>query len=223
MSISNLLGHFGVHVPRYITLDGQVIRDGVSTTATGALHHPSHGPVTAVPPHTFHGGVEGSVLDDAVTLTTASGVARTTPTTSARWFNDAVEVDRHDTALQAVLPGFTLNPAGATATTTKPPSWSGIINTGRGRFAVSIHTRTDGGLPRIEPTQPHRLGKYRAGRWVPAPHTFTNRNLCIADEADWNPDEHTVADAALWTAHWYAAYTEWFMNDGWPQDGYHRR
>lgn len=223
MSISNLLGHFGIHVPRYITLDGQMIRDGVTTTATGALHHPSHGPVTAVTPHTFHAGVEAADRDDASTLTTAAGVTgTTTPTTPARWFDDPAEVDRHDTAVRAVLPGFALNPAG-TANTTTPPSWSGVINTGRGRFAVAIHSRTDGGLPRIEPTQPRRLGKYRAGRWVPAPHIFTNQNLCIAGEDDWNPDEHTIAVAALWTAHWYAAYTEWFMTDRWPQDGYHPR
>ena len=38
MTIAALLGHFGIHVPRYVTMDGQIVIDGV--TASGTLHPP---------------------------------------------------------------------------------------------------------------------------------------------------------------------------------------
>lgn len=194
MTIPALLKHHGVDVPRYVTVDGRIVFDEVNVAATGATH-PVHGPLSLVAPHTFHGGVE------------LPSVAR-----DDTWCEGALL--RHKNAMGVAFPGFTFaSPVG-----NQPPAWFGLINTGRGRFKVGVFLRRDAGIPSIRVFGP-RLGAYSSGRWIESPHLYLNGNLCVADQSDWNPKEHTVATATAWAAHWLAAYTEWRMSRRWPVEG----
>ena len=83
-----------------------------------------------------------------------------------------------------------------------------------------IMTRKDEGLPRIMVMGP-RLGVHAGRKWIPSPHLYLNGNLCVADQQDWDPHEHTVATATTRAAHWLAAYTEWRMTSRWPVEGVH--
>jgi hypothetical protein len=202
MTILNLLRNFGVHVPRYVTVDGQIIATGVTATSTSVTgySHTSHGAVTRLAAHTFHGGEEP-------TETTIDALG---------WWQDPHQIDRHRSAMAQAFPTFEQQPSlqgGA-------PTWTGTINTNRGRFTVSIVTRADNGLPYVVPLIPKRFGKTRSGRWARSPHLYDNGNLCVADQDDWDPTVHTAATVTAWAAHWYAAYTEWRMSDRWPTEGH---
>ena len=48
MTIAALLGHFGINVPRYVTMDGQIVFDGVTASAGGGFTSTTHGAVTPV-------------------------------------------------------------------------------------------------------------------------------------------------------------------------------
>lgn len=80
MTIAVLLGHFGIHVPRYVTMDGQIVFDGVTATGGGGHTHTDHGPVTSIANHTFHGGEEEP--DDG-------------PDTPTQWWDDGDALARH--------------------------------------------------------------------------------------------------------------------------------
>jgi hypothetical protein len=196
MSMASLLRHHGVTVPRYVTVNGQIVFDNVTSTADGNVHN-TFGPVTKVADHTFHGGFEPS----------AAPVGE---------LNDSTHLERHIDAVAQAFPHFEYHePAEGHGA-----SWSGLINTGRGRFKLTIALRRDGSLPAAIVTNAH-LGASIRGRWVPAPHLFMNGNLCIADQDDWVPSIHTAATAIAWSAHWLAAYTEWRMARVWPVEGSH--
>jgi hypothetical protein len=197
MSIAALLKNFGIHVPRYVTMAGEVVFDGVSPGG-GGYSHPTHGAVTQVAPHTFHDGVEP---DDDVAGESV-------------WWDDPAQIGRHLDAMQTAFPGFTYVPAEDGL----GPCWVGTIDTGRGAFRVALMLRRDRGLPSVIVTG-RRLGAQSGRRWTPSPHLYTSGSLCIADRADWHPEEHTVATATAWAAHWLAAYTEWRMSRRWPVDG----
>lgn len=198
MTISELLHHHGVRVPRYVTVNGRIVFDGVARTESGFAHK-TFGSVTPVADHTFHGGT-AEVHDVAVS--------------PEEWWNDAEQVDRHVNSMELAFPGFTYVSAEGNA----GPCWGGEIDTGRGRFNLIVLTRRDAGLPRIA-VHGLRLGVNAGKRWVPSPHLYVNGNLCVAEEVDWNPRHHTVATATGWAAHWLAAYTEWRFTRNWPVDG----
>lgn len=198
MTIAELLHHHGVHVPRFVSVNGRIVFDGVSQTPVGFTHK-SLGAVTPVANHTFHGG---------------TAEAHDEPKTPAYWWEDADVVTRHVTAMGAAFPEFTYLPAASNT----GPYWGGEIDTGRGKFNLMVFTRRDAGLPRIM-VHGVRLGVNAGKRWIPSPHLYTNGNLCVADEADWQPGRHTAATATCWAAHWLAAYTEWRFTRRWPVDG----
>jgi hypothetical protein len=99
----------------------------------------------------------------------------------------------------------------------------GDIDTGRGKFKVVVVLRRDQGLPFVRLFGGPRLGVNAGRRWMPSPHLYLNGNLCVADSADWNQDEHTAATVVAWTAHWLAAYTEWRITRRWPVQGVQSR
>lgn len=198
MSIASLLHHHGVEAPRYVTVNGQIVFDDVQQTSAGFVHE-ALGTVTPVANHTFHGGEEAK---DA-----------SSPSDTPWWDHDA-KLQRHLAAMNQRFPKFVYLPAAEEL----GPCWGGEIDTGRGTFKVIIMTRRDEGLPRVAVVGP-KLGVASGGRWVPAPHLYINGNLCVADDAEWDPAEHTVATVVAWAAHWLAAYTEWRMRRQWPVEG----
>lgn len=198
MTIAALLQHHGVRAPRYVTVAGQIVFDGVTVTSTGPVHS-AYGPVTSVAPHTFHGGEEA---------------ADELPPSATGWWDDADQINRHIDEMKKSFPGFTYLPADGEL----PPSWGGIIDTGRGRFEVLVMTRRDQGLPRVHVFN-HRVGVHAGRKWQRPPHLFTSGSLCVAGTSDWDPSQHTAATVTAWAAHWLAAYTEWRMSRQWPVEG----
>ncbi|BCW36553.1 hypothetical protein StoSoilA2_26090 [Arthrobacter sp. StoSoilA2] len=200
MTIAALLRHHGVNVPRYVTVEGRVVFDGVTTTGPGAHNHATLGTVTPVASHTFHGGDEESdAKGDALTA----------------WWADEEEINRHIEAMKKSFPKFTYVPAGNDL----GPCWVGAIDTGRGKFNVAVILRHDKQLPRVAVLGVGRLGVPVGRRWVQSPHLYDNGNLCVADVGDWKPEEHTAATVTAWASHWLAAYTEWRMTRRWPAEG----
>lgn len=202
MTIAALLRHHGVNVPRYVTVDGQIVFDDVMPTHNGYAH-PELGTVTPVARHTFHRGEEEP--DDAP----ASPADRA-------WWDAEEKLGRHIDAMKRSFPSFIYLPPEEG----QRPCWGGVIDTGRGSFKVGIFPRRDEGLPSVAVFGP-KLGVNAGRRWVPSPHLYVGGNLCVADQDDWKPDEHTVATVTAWAAHWLAAYTEWRMTRRWPMDGAH--
>lgn len=198
MSIAALLHHHGVDVPRYVTVNGQIVFDDVQASPSGYTHS-SLGVVTPVRNHTFHGGEEAS--DDA---------ARE----DAPWWSDDARLQRHISAMEHSFPGFIY----VAASDGVGPCWGGELDTGRGKFKVLIVTRQDEGLPRVMVVGP-KLGLPSGRSWTPSPHLYLNGNLCVAGQDEWDPQEHTVATVTAWAAHWLAAYTEWRMTRRWPTEG----
>jgi hypothetical protein len=198
MTIAELLHHHGVHVPRYVTVNGRIVFDGVSSTSSG-FEHETLGHVTLVANHTFHGGT--AEPDDE-------------PSSRTKWWDEEERLVRHVSAMERAFPNFMYLPAEGDM----GPCWGGVIDTGRGKFKVLIMTRRDEGLPRVA-VLGLRLGVHAGKRWIPSPHLYLNGNLCVADETDWDPGHHTVATVTGWAAHWLAAYTEWRFTRRWPVDG----
>lgn len=198
MSMPALLSHFGINTARFVTNTGEVVFDGVTKVA-GGFAHAVHGAVTPVAKHTFHGGEE------------EANDGHDGPTT---WWNDQDQINRHIQAMGKAFPNFVYVPPDDDS----GPFWRGIIDTGRGKFEIGLFPRLDQGLPSIVVFN-HNLGAPAGRRWQPAPHLYTNGNLCVAERDDWDPAEHTVATAAAWAAHWLAAYTEWRMSRRWPVEG----
>jgi hypothetical protein len=185
-------------VPRYVTVDGQIVFDKIVHTPAGSTH-PAHGAVTPVADHTFHGGA--SPL--------ASPTARI-------WWDDDTELSRHRQAMERSFPRFSY----AAPADGQPPIWSGVVDSGRGKFRISITMRPDASLPLIRVHGP-QLGAHSGRHWIRSPHLYDNGALCVADQADWDPAAHTTATATAWAAHWLAAYTEWRMSRRWPVEGVH--
>lgn len=197
MTIAALLRHHGINVPRWVTVDGQIIFDDVTTSSSTSIH-PTYGAVTPVSNHTFHGG-EDEPTDDA---------------SNSPWWENDDQLTRHRSAMESAFPTWSYVPA----SDDRGPSWVGPLDTGRGKFWVAIWTRHDQGLPRVAVLGP-KLGVNAGRRWIPAPHLYLNGSLCVASTDDWQPAEHTVATVVTWAAHWLAAYTEWRMTRRWPVEG----
>ncbi len=192
MSLPSLLRRIGVDVARGVSVDGRLLTGRAATAAIAT------GTATSVVPHTFHGGEDPPPEP-----------------TPAPWWHDAnarqVDID----AVARAFPAFRLDDHDG------GHSWSGTIDTGRGRFAVKVLADAAGGVPRIVPERPHRLGRNEGRRgFMPSPHLYTSGALCVADVSDWDPTRHTSATAIAWAAHWYAAYTDWRLGGRWPTDGY---
>jgi hypothetical protein len=169
-------------------------------TPTGPVHK-AYGAVTAVAPHTFHGGDEAA--DELAPAPTG-------------WWDNSALINRHIEEMNKSFPGFVY----LAADDEIPPCWGGIIDTRRGQFEVLVMTRRDQGLPRVHVCN-HRLGVNAGRRWQHPPHLFTSGSLCVADPSDWDPSQHTAATATAWAAHWLAAYTEWRIFRRWPVEGAH--
>ncbi|WP_071606298.1 hypothetical protein [Luteipulveratus halotolerans] len=203
MSIATLLGHFGIDVPRYIAMDGQVVIDGVTQESGGGYIHATHRSVTPVATHTFHGGEEEPLDVEA---------------DSAPWWQNSEAIGRHVGAMKHAFPGFAFMPPSDGL----PPCWIGDINTGRGTFTIGVFLRYDEGLPIVKVLKGGRLGVNAGKGWVPSEHLYLNGNLCIADRSDWK-SAHTAATATAWAAHWLAAFTEWRITRRWPVEGFQPR
>ena len=199
MTIAALLSHFGVNDARFVTINGQVVFGGVTSTS-GGYSHATLGTVTPVANHTFHGGEEEP--DDGAPEATA-------------WWDDEAQITGHVVAMEHSFPNFTYVPAEDDLS----PCWIGDIDSGRGTFKVGIILRRDKGLPRVAVIGGPRLGVNAGRRWQRSPHLYDNGNLCVADQEDWNPEEHTAATVTAWAAHWLAAYTEWRILRRWPVEG----
>jgi len=197
MSIASLLSHHGVHIPRFVTVDGRIVFDAVSTTSSGTAIHEALGPVTPVRDHTFHGGED---RPEAMMLTP--------------WWTDPLELAPHVNAMKRSFPGFLYT----AATISEGPRWRGLIDTGRGKFTLEVELRADRTLPTLRVIGP-KLGAFSSGRWVPSPHLYLSGNLCVAGREEWDAVHHDAVTAIAWGAHWLAAYTEWRMSRHWPADG----
>jgi hypothetical protein len=200
MSMPALLSHFGINAARYVTTSGEIIFDGVTMVGSG-FTHATHGAVTPVARHTFHGAEDEP--DDSHHGATV-------------WWDDENQVSRHVEAMQKAFPGFAYVPPEDGS----GPCWGGTIDTGRGTFEIGIFPRRDQGLPRVVVFN-RRLGAQAGRKWEKPPHLYLNGNLCVAEVDDWDPAEHTVATVTAWAAHWLAAYTEWRMERLWPVEGVH--
>jgi hypothetical protein len=189
MTIAQLLSHHGLREPRWIEVNGKV-----------AFGPPAVGTdMTALEPHTFHGGDDPEDTDVADTP----------------WWQDDQEVARHVDAVKTAFPAFILMPDEDDG----PPSFGGLLDTGRGKFKVLVIMRRDGGLPFVHVVGP-RLGRQEGRRWRHAPHTYTSGAICVADQSDWRQGQHSAATVIAWAAHWLAAYTEWRFTGRWPVEGY---
>jgi len=200
MSMPALLSHFGINAARFVTTTGEVIFEGVTATGGGGFTHATHGTVTPVAKHTFHGGAE------------ESDAGHDGPTA---WWNNEDEINRHIDAMKQSFPHFVY----VAAADDLSPCWIGEINTGRGRFKIAIIVRRDRRLPSVAVVNGPPLGVHAGYKWEPSPHLYLNGNLCVADRDDWNPDEHTAATVTAWAAHWLAGYTEWRIRRRWPIEG----
>jgi hypothetical protein len=200
MTIAALLSHFGVNNVRYVAVGGEVVFDGVKAIPGVGYVHATHGPVTPVAKHTFHGGEEEPDDDSS---------------SDRIWWDDEAEITKHINAMKVAFPGFAYVPASDDTA----PCWIGEINTGRGTFTVGVLLRRDRGLPRIAVVNGPRLGVNAGRNWKRSPHLYDNDNPCVADHSDWDPKVHTAATVTAWAAHWLAAYTLWRITRRWPTEG----
>ncbi|GGL77484.1 hypothetical protein [Glutamicibacter protophormiae] len=200
MTIASLLRHHGIDVPKYVTVSGRIIFDGVTKSASGDHVHNEFGVVTPVASHTFHGGaavVDSRSENDSV------------------WWENVNMIQPHIDAMSNSFPGFRYQPAIAES----GPYWRGTIDTGRGKFDVGVFLRQDQKIPRVRVLNKFQLGVSVNGGWRASPHLYDNGNLCVAGSSDWIAGIHTAATATAWAAHWLAAYTEWRFTRVWPADG----
>lgn len=180
--------------PRYVTLDGLLVSEGVVAMDSG-FAHASYGRVTAMEPHTFHDGPEMPEAES-----------------TGPWWEVAPNLLASEVAHMAkAFPGFRLTSEGGR------PGWEGTINTGRGRFEVRLTHRPDHSIPRIEVIRPQRLERKAGRRMQRAPHLFDSGALCVATVEDWNPARHDAVTAVAWAAHWLAVYSVWRISgEKWP-------
>lgn len=192
MTLPGLLRRVGLNIPRGVSVDGRLLTGYAATAAVTA------GTATSVAPHTFHGG------DDLPLSRTHSA-----------WWQDPTRRDADVSAVSQAFPQFRLSEFDGAYT------WTGRIDTGRGRFMIDVVGDPCGGLPQIIPVLPHTLGRSEGRRgFRKSEHLYVSGNLCVADISDWDRDVHTSATAIAWAAHWFAAYTDWRLGGPWPSDGY---
>jgi hypothetical protein len=185
--------------PRYVTIAGLLVTDGVVATDAG-FTHASFGRVTQVEPHDFHGGPE-AIEPEAIE-----------PEAAGPWWETAPDLLASERVHMAeAFPGFQFVDLDG------KPGWEGTINSGRGLFEVRLTHRGDHSIPRIEVIRPHRLER-RAGRHMQrAPHLFNSGAVCVARAEDWDAERHDAVTAVGWAAHWLAAYSVWRVSgEKWP-------
>lgn len=198
MSLHSLLRHVGIDVPRYVTVNGRVICDTPAHPASPEVVSTA----TPMAPHRFHGGPdpapEKKQYRDA-------------------WWNTDADARRRDIeAMSNAFPSFILFDE-------EDDYWyGGQIDTGRGKFLISVSPRSNGAMPSIRLVNKFKLGRQEGRRWRTSPHLYDSGALCVAGQDDWDPEVHTTATVVAWTAHWFAAYTEWRMSGVWPTEGYGR-
>jgi hypothetical protein len=192
MTVATLLAHVGIDVPRYVTVDGEIVLDPSGPRAAAASP-------MRIEPHRFHGG------DDP---------APTRNKYDKAWWNTDLEARAADeNSMRTHFPGFSLHSENGDY------FWSGKINTGRGTFAILVLPHVDRSLPSVVPGIKN-LGRPEGRRLRRPPHMYNSGALCVAAATDWDPSRHTTATAVAWAAHWFAAYTEWRMRGYWPTGGY---
>ena len=212
MTIATLLEHVGVHVPRYVTVGGQVVLDGTTTV-------PSTAPAMPISPHRFHGGDDPAPSrsngdDPAPSRSNGDDPAPSRSNYADAWWNVDDEARSFDEdQMRTYFPGFVQFTDGGDY------AYAGVIDTGRGRFRILVMPHINRSLPSIIPMKKD-LGRSAGGRFLRPPHLYTSGNLCIADVDDWEPARHSTATAAGWAAHWFAAFTEWRIIGRWPTEGF---
>jgi hypothetical protein len=192
VTISTLLEHVGVHVPRYVAIDGRIVLDPAPPI-------PSSPTPLAVSPHRFHGGE-----DPAPNRVNYA---------DAWWNTDLNARDKDQAAMATYFPGFIQFGADGDY------AYGGELNTGRGRFKILVCPQVDRSLPSVFPVHKN-LGRPAGRQLQRPPHLYTSGALCIADAADWRPEQHSTATAVAWAAHWLCAFTEWRITGRWPAVGY---
>lgn len=197
MSLAQLINRMSGRTPRFVTIDGQVIPSAGVAATDGAYRHPHHGHVTPVVRHTNHGGKPPDEADEP-----------------AWWETDPERLERERHAMATAFPGF------VEVQHDGRPGWRGVLNTGRGKFEVTVTHRSDHGLPLVIPARPSRYRRRQGGTYVESPHRYLNGNLCVAAQDDWDADQHDATVVIAWTAHWLATFTTWrIAGRGWPCNG----
>lgn len=194
MTITALLSRFARNTPRFVTMNGLIIGDAVGTNG-GHYSHPVHGSVARVEPHHFHGGDDPEV-----------------PAVRPWWLEDPERLTTEEAAMARYFPTFTRYDID------DEPGWLGTIDSGRGRFTIYVAHRADHSLPAVLCVSRNRLGRQRGRRWFTSPHLYRSGRLCVAAESDWDPAVHDATTVVAWAAHWFAAYTEWWITGRWPEE-----
>lgn len=197
MTLPALISKMSGRVPRFVTVDGQVVAGTSVVSTSNGYRDPEHGRVTPVTRHTNHGGKPPD----------EHGLP-------PWWEREPARVEAEIMAMASAFPGFEQVVVGGA------PAWRGVLNTGRGRFKITIVHRADHGLPHVLPSRPNLFRRSEAGRVRRSPHLYDNGNLCVAGQDDWDSDRHDATTVTGWAAHWLASFTEWRITGrGWPCSG----
>lgn len=197
MTLPALISKMSGRMPRFVTVDGQIVAGTSVVWKANGYHHVEHGRVTPVVRHANHGGK---------------------PPDEHRlwpwWERKPAQIRAEMKVMARAFPGF------EPVVVRGVPAWRGILNTGRGGFEVTIVHRADHGLPHVLPTRPSLFRRSEAGRVRRSPHLYDNGNLCVAGQDDWDPERHDATTVLGWAAHWLASFTEWRITGrGWPCSG----
>ena len=200
MGLISLMRMISTSKPRFVTIDGQVISEGIRAI-NGHAVHPRHGRVTPVPRHADHGGPDPSDV-------------RATVNGGAWWTRLPERLAEEQRAMAFAFPGFHRIVRGGR------PGWAGTINTGYGSFRVEIvHRPHITALPEARVID-RRLERKEGGRFRPSEHLFTSGALCYARDEDFHPhDGHDAVTVVAWVAHWLAEYVYWHISGRWPTKG----
>lgn len=196
MTLPRLLSKIAPTVPRYVTVNGTVVTDGVTATGNGYAHATA-GHVTPVQPHRFHHGAIPADEDEE----------------QPWWVTDPQRLRDELAHMATAFPGFTYEDSDG-------PLWHGELDTGRGRYGIAVVARQSLTVPpAVLPLQPNRLVRKEGRRTRVAPHRYDNGALCLCHLEDWDPSHCDTVTAVAWAAHWFAAFTEWRIGGPWPTDG----
>ncbi|OMC34463.1 hypothetical protein A5739_05960 [Mycobacterium colombiense] len=191
MTIKEMLRHHGYNCSRVVLPSGRLeFQTSKATTACVGL------PLTT---HTFHGGDEPVETAD-----------------NAPWWLAKGALDRDRAEMKDYFPSFVEIGGDAELA----PAWVGLIETRIGHFRIAVIHRFDHSLPKVVPIEPKNRVKRIGRRLIDAPHLYTNGNLCVAAQEDWDCDRDSIATVVAWAAHWHAFYVEWLFTGNWPSEGY---
>ncbi len=197
MTLPALISRMSGRVPRFVTVAGQIVVGNEVVAVDNGHHHPDHGRVTPVRKHRNHGGESPQEAE-----------------TAPWWDQQPALLEAEKAAMAERFPTFTFIEMWGR------PAWRGVLNTGRGRFEITIVHRPDHGLPHVVPSNPGLFCRKEGRRFRESPHLYLNRNLCVAGQDDWDSARDDATTVAAWTAHWLAVFTEWRITGrGWPCEG----